>query len=654
MQLSILSWSSTDLAETTDINNGTDFKAWYDANQVLVPERSGIYQARSNRNPKLAGVTTNDVDFTFKIQCKGTFHTQRETIKKYFSPESYAIGTLKFADTANTNKEWYIKGMPTRVNEETPGVMAVTLGLDEPYLRSVLDSTSSWAVTATGQTTDVTVTGNMNSHPVITITPTSGKTADFQYSRWVAIYNPSGEAFTNYPFDFGGFDTAALVSANKMQSAGQDLRLRIGGTEVPRWLGTTDGRGANTTDTAIWGTIDLAPVTDIYLKIAVDSTSTTFVIDRDLTDPAAFLRVKDAANKVIMFESEAIIYSSLIALTGNMVVTQRGAKGTSAASHAKGIVGHHIQFDSWVMYGSSDAESQSVNDEGKPMIELHSTNTSWIYTNYWTTTNAARPGSWLPSVTVAGTGRKSTYYTADHATNATPASEMGMSLIPYQMLNIWKTDQAEVVWRLTNSSGILSVQASGEKYRKTTGWAGTAGLQFYNTISRVWQTADNQASPTSDSSWTAFTIASTDTGALSPMPYSIQFILSGSISGSSANSNSIEFDGVTLALDSSGIPVKTIGAETSQYRIDATITNTTTGEAITLDWLMALNRVLTIDCDAKTVTYDDNTNAFGAITLSTVRDEWLDLRNGSNTLQYDETGAAGLTLSIEFENRNTL
>jgi hypothetical protein len=61
-----------------------------------------------------------------------------------------------------------------------------------------------------------------------------------------------------------------------------------------------------------------------------------------------------------------------------------------------------------------------------------------------------------------------------------------------------------------------------------------------------------------------------------------------------------------------------------------------------------------VDCENKTVTFDDGTNAFNALTVSTNRAEWFPLVYGTNTLQFDDTGTQAATIGFEFENRNTL
>lgn len=663
MQLRITSWSPTGASTdaTTDINDDTNFMAWYDAGQNLIPERSPIRTTRDNAAPKLAGMDTGGIDFMFKIKCLGTIHTQRETVKRYFSPENYRIGTLTFADTANGSKEWYLNGMPARVNEETPGVMAITLSLDEPYLREVTETTGTWSITASGQSTDFSVTGNLSANPILTITPTMGKTGgDYAYFRYVAVYNPINAAFTDYPFDFGGLDTAALASGNKMQADGDDMRLRIDGAEVNRWFGTTDGRGINTTDTAIWANIDLPAKTTLNLLTGVGSTEVTFSFDPFADNVSnAVLRLGNANNKALILnpgttDEEVVTYNSVDIFSKTVTGITRGAKGTTATSHSAGTVMYHLPFDAWLVYGSSDATAPTVDDTRKPMFDLHSTNTSWIYSSFYDSTSASRTAQWSPIISKPGNGKQSGYYTDNHATNSNPAPEVGMSLKPYYYLGAYRTDNAEVLWRFANPAGVTTVQATGEKYRYASDWALVAGLQYYDDIAKKYVSADNQSTPGSAQSWTSFTIASTDTGNLTSGRKNIQFILSGSIIGSASNIQNLELDAATLTLDSNNIPQKSVGAEQSQYHLNATITNATTGDYIMLDFAMSLNRTLTVNCNTREIYYDDGTPAYNAISWSTYRDGWLPLVYGTNTLSFTDTGTQGVTIGVDYENRNTL
>jgi phage-related protein len=87
--------------------------------------------------------------------------------------------------------------------------------------------------------------------------------------------------------------------------------------------------------------------------------------------------------------------------------------------------------------------------------------------------------------------------------------------------------------------------------------------------------------------------------------------------------------------------------------VEATITNETTGDAISIYFVHSVDDELEIDTDLKTVTYlTDNSNQFSALTLEgAIRRDWLPLVPGNNTLRWDETGAGSLTVALEWKER---
>jgi len=653
MQLSVVSWNGS-----TDINNNADFTAWFDVGALQAAERDALYVDRAQLFPKLSGARAVERQVVMKIRCLGTIHSQRETIKKYFSQEDYTLRTLVVADTADSSRQWYVKGYAIRVNEETPGTMAVTIALDEPYWRTVAESTGSWSITATGQSTDFTVIGNMQAHPQLMITPTAGKTGSYAYKRWHPIYNKASNTFSNYPVDVGGLDTAALVSGNKMQSAGQDYRVRVDGREVDRWFAaSTDTRKMNTTDTAVWINVDLPPKATGLLLTAIASTDTVTTITLDATpDNSALIRTLSTANnKCFLIDSEAFTYTNVTTPLLRIDGVSQAAKGTTQASHSAGATIRHIPYDVWTVYGSSDASAQTVDDTKKPMISPDSTNTSWIWYEFSDSTSP-RSAQWSSIKLSGATSGTSGFYTATENTNANPSTVGGMKIQSYYQYGVPKPDTAEVTWQFNHPAGFTNVAvATGKKYRYSTSWPTTAGLQYFNNSTRQWTTAHSVSSPTATQTWESWTLASTDAGYTLGATYNlIKFTLNGTVLGSANNLAGLEIDAVTGVLDSNNVPNVAPNAEIGMYALDAKITNTTTGEWIKLNYQMAVDRTLTVDCDAKTITYDDGTNARASLTLSSNRTQWLDLSVGANTLQWDETALTATTVGVEWENRNTL
>jgi hypothetical protein len=115
----------------------------------------------------------------------------------------------------------------------------------------------------------------------------------------------------------------------------------------------------------------------------------------------------------------------------------------------------------------------------------------------------------------------------------------------------------------------------------------------------------------------------------------------------------VEIYELGISLDGDHTPVIIIGAEQSNYVLDCLVSNTTTGDAIRLSYTLALNEELEVDTAAKTVTdLQDGSRQFQALALvGGARRDWLPLRPGSNTLRFDDVGTAGVTVTIEWEER---
>lgn len=664
MQLNIVSYNGT-----TDINNGTTYKAWYEQKQQFVPTRQGIYAERPEKWQKLSGAKFDEHAFVFKVQCLGTIHTQRETVKGWFNSEDFTPRNLVFADDSSTGGgvNWYLQGIPVKVFEETPGILAVTLATDEPYLRASSDSTSTWSVTGTGETTSVTVDGNMNARPVITLTPTSAKAGTFGYRRWVSVYNPSTNGMANYPLDFGGIDTDALISANKMSSDGVDYILEMDGNITDYWLGASP-RGIGSTNTALWGIIDLSPKCEAPLAVALTTDTALSEVSFTWTTKdyyEALWHAKDAHNKVFLIDNEAFTYSSISFSGVGVVATlvERGAFGTTIATHTANTTCRFLEHNIWTLYGSSDygmdkvtsTNYYTVDDDNKPMFDLQSDNTSWIYTTF-RQMGKSRPGQWMPQIVNDGFGNLCKTYTGNQASSTNPVTDMGMIIRAYNNSFGWQRETGKLFWKLHHPGGITDIQATGEKRLVSftgTLWPVTAGLEYQHPTTKLWETADNQTIPTTNT-WQAFTIASTDTGDLGLTTYDIHYILYGTVYGAANNYAALEIDACTLALDSAGVPQVAVGAEQTTYLMDARITNVTTGEWIRIRAVTGLNKSIIIDCDNKTISSTDGTNLRAGLSLSTPRGNWLDLQPGANTLRYTETGVAAVTVGIDFEPRNTL
>ena len=119
--------------------------------------------------------------------------------------------------------------------------------------------------------------------------------------------------------------------------------------------------------------------------------------------------------------------------------------------------------------------------------------------------------------------------------------------------------------------------------------------------------------------------------------------MDGSLSPVAGEQAMIQFDTVTVQIDTNSLPTSIIGPETSIVWLDIKLSNNTTGEYLKCK-THCLEDIgtLTIDCENKKAYLQDGSRV--NVVLSTDRDNWLNLRAGSNTLQYDDTGTNAVTL----------
>lgn len=643
MRLEILTWNSK------NINDGSVYQAWIPEGQLANLSAEAVVVPRMLDFPQLSGSNLPPSTFSFYISILPgqTIATKRDEIKGWFSVIDTQPHALIAQDKNDSNRQWYLTGIPIRVAEESPGVMLVTLQLDAPVWKLVSATADTWNITATGQTKAVTARGNIPVHPVIAITPTSTKTGDFAYKRWCQIYNVLAVGIS-LPIDItnGGLNTSTIVGGGKMQADGDDVRVVIDGVEVDRWL-----QGMNSAATKIWVNLVLSRKWEAAIKASISNVGTvTSITFAKSTANLNFLKaLNSAANKVLLIDSEAFVYDTvdLVNYTVKRSTDMRAQKGTAAASHAANATARWIEHDIWLMYGNSTIEAPSVDDTKKPMIDLTSTNTSWVYSNYMDA-SYSRLGEFTGTI-IKTVSKLSYLFTADQDTFGDPSTKLGLTMNNYVVGSVWKAETAILAWTLFHPAGFTNVLYSGSKYAKYNSWPHFAGLQK-SKDGTTWTNVLHEAIGTVGA-WTAF---GPRNQALSATFKYIRFVVNGSIAQLANNKAAIQFDTVTGTIDSAGVPSVTLNAEQNNYFIRARITNNTTGEYIDVYTVCELNKTVTIDCDRKLVYYTDGSNLYSALTLSPSRstDEWLDLQSGSNTLQYDDTGIGNITVTITHRDRS--
>lgn len=283
--------------------NGTNVGEW--SSDIPVGQRfnlqsSPIFSPIAYSFPKLSTVQVDGHTITVTFLPKSivaghTLSYMREQLKQYFAiGVDFVPHQLIAKDIEDSNRQWYLTGIPIGDVQETNGIFQVTLALADPIWRVVTDATTGdLAINSSPNTQNISVRGNVPAKLKIKITPNNARTGSYLYSTFAQVYNDTVKAF---PFEVstiditnGGFDSRPLVS----DSTVSNQINQIGG------IGTGD------------------------LTIPVD------------TPVGGGL---NAAGGMCYVDTEQILYDNITAGVMNVNASGRGYGGTTAATHADNAV----------------------------------------------------------------------------------------------------------------------------------------------------------------------------------------------------------------------------------------------------------------------------------------------------------------------------
>lgn len=545
--------------------------------------------------------------------------------------------------------QWYVNA---RLASHTSSGVVHKLAFDvpDPVWRSMTAVNVSWTVTSSGQTNALTVGGTYPAKPTITISPRSAKSGGFGYARWVGVYNRTDGAL-NYALDITssagrGLNTAALISGGKMQEDGDDLWVYVDGVPVTRWLA-----GINTSATGVVIPINLSPRVELTLKTAIAASGavSSIAVNTTSANLEALKKLDAAANKLVMIDNEVFSYASVDTKNYLLTGVARAQRWTSMASHAANATIRWIEHDIYMLYGNAALNAPENDISRKPLWDINtSTNTSWVYNEFYDADNPSRPCGWTAAV-LSSTGKQSHAYTDTHGGSINPAIKMGMRALAYMSNGVWKAETAQIEWRWINPCCATNVSASGSKYMYLASWGSKAGLQK-SSNGTSWTDVWNEAKPTVAKAWQTFT--RTAFSLSGSFPY-LRFYNYASIAASAGNESDIEIDGgLSIMLDSAKTPAVMFGAEQPNYWMETIIRCQETSDEIWLRGLCEINDTIIVDCANKTVTKNGE-NAYWMLSLNTVRGAWMDLPVGTATIEIIDEGLTNVDVAIEYEERTT-
>jgi hypothetical protein len=485
----------------------------------------------------------------------------------------------------------------------------------------------------TGEAT-VEVDSDDDVYPVFRFTPKTAKTGDYAYRRWVPVIWTADAPFTNYPYMLGTFDTAALVSASKAQSDGDDWRVLVDGAETDRWFGDSGTSQFNQTATKTWTNLSFQAGQQVTLEAAIGSGDTVDSIDvnEDISGfPSAGILLLDNGSN-----TEAFTYTGKNDAERRFTGVTRAAKGTTARAFSANDDVYWIQHDVWITYGNASVSAPTQDDDYKPVFDLaSSTNTSWVYEEFGED-DGLRSGAWTCPEGVKTPGGTAAGYGGNQATHTDLWVEIGLFVID---------TLSAIRFYLYNPCGIANANfTNGEKRSDDkTKWVGEVQSSSNGTS---WTTEYSIPAPSVNSTWESW---SRNEALTSGATYAA--IMCRMSSG--WPQCELEAADCTLTLDSSNTPTHEIGDELGNYNLDCTIENETTGDSVEIAMTMGLDETLEVDTYHKTITLlADGTSQMQALTLvGGARRDWLRLVDGENDLSYSDTGTEELQIDILWDRR---
>lgn len=632
-----------------NINDGTNYYSYIDGSGPAQAGARIIVVNRSGRRPVHAAKVLEKGTMTIRIEMRGTKSTQFDELKTWFDVEDETPRKLIAKDISNSDKQWYVYATVQAMPELRGDVVKVELSVADPVWYSETLNEDEWAITASGQTNEITVAGNLPARPILSITPTDAATSRWLYRRLAIWRNPLTVAQPNYPLNVIGtvLDTATLVTGSKMQADGDDIRVHVDGVEVPYWL-----QDINTANTKIWISIDFQPGIEFTLGTAIGATGAITTITLANTKANKSALSKAPAFGTVLFESELFTYTGINIQARQFTGVTRATKGTSEAAHIVGTAGYWIEHEIYLFYGNSGAAAPEADDTFKPIIDLTSTNTSWVYTSFSDLTGL-RPGSWRGSIVISANridpDNKSNYYTGNQLAEADPATEMGMTIKAWKSGARWKGENATIEWNLFNPATFTAITVTGEKYRALTNWPNARFMASKD--GKTWLTIFTDSTPSAAAAWEA--LAAHSAVAIAAGNKFIKFSFSGTIGATAGNYSAYEIEALTLTVESTAIPQGSLGSEESMYYLDAVITNTTSGEWIRIRTSCNIDDEIIIDATTKEAYLTKDNSKVGLLEKSTVRKDWLNLAVGANTISFVDVGTAGVDFVTNWRDRNS-
>lgn len=610
------------------------------------------YVKRGSAHPLISGKELLPVTMTLEVLMKHDFMDLIETLNQVFSTEDETPRQFICQDTSTTdNTQYYIYATPKSVLGGHDGNMAtVVLSFENPIWQSVTENSQVFAVTASGDSTSVTAAGNVESYPVLEIT----NSTTYSYNNFIQyIPSPRGAASRHLEIlgdtNGIGLDTAALVTALKATTDGSDFRVFVDGAEVDRWFG---GLGWGTTDTKCWINIDQPASKTLKLKTAIASTDSSTSVEFVFTPGYKNIFEAMPNESQFVIDSEEFSYTSK-RITDNKLFAlgvTRSVRNTTAASHSANTAVSWVPYDICIAYGTTDAPAPETDDTVKPIINLTtSLNSSLAYTNF-ADEDKLRTGIWKQQVQKVTNPSLSTskIYTSTNGSDTDPATVAGMQINAYQNIGTWRPETSVMYWWNYYPEGIASLSYSYERYQYGASTPSLIALQ--TSIDGITYTnvkTYSAVATTDRTTWLSGSEASSDITIPSGQYY-LRYIMAGTVTGIA--NNTVSFGVITPTVGLTNPPTIVRRGEQSNLIVDGYFT--IGDNELYISYPLQTGKTLIIDTDPNYPKASINgVQSNGIVKINGVRNKWLPLASGANTITFTTSRTPALSITIKWRDR---
>lgn len=506
--------------------------------------------------------------------------------------------------------------------------VTLLLKSDQTAWRSVALQTDTNNFTSTGGTKVINVGGNTETSLIVTFTPTAGPLTGYLYQDLYRLPGVPGVDLGYGPWCMT-VNHSALVTASKSQTSGNDLRVFVNGAEVRRWIAP----GTNNTSTCkVWFNLTIPLGHQFTLGTGISTTDVEYLEVHNTPNNIATLK-KMPTSGVIYSGTEWMLYSSINPTLRRVYIKQRGALGTTRQSFLGGgsvtfaVIPNVITLQYGNLTIGAPADLDATYDNIKPLFDLAaSDNAQWVYTastSFRDLNVTGRTGGWTTFEKKNGTVTKLYDITQD-AESGNPA--LGQKIAAYPKGTGWVQDTATLRHIISRACGINEISMTGQKFRS--GAAYPAGARVEKSKDgKTWMSLWSEAKPATVNVWTAWAAHSNVALGAGFKWLSLTFV--GSVNGIEAYAAQ-ECLTATVEFVSANLPTGTFLGEKNNSYIDFTFSNDENGDAIAVAGPILRDKVLSLDGELYTATYD-KTNAHEMMRLNDEgRSTWIRLKGEQN------------------------